>query len=72
MESQTLFDISTNPISAIPIGFALIILAITGNNVTNPKVSEPDKKISIIIFTVTSIVLISAAILWLKLNFKKT
>ena len=66
MESQTLFDVLTNPIRIILIVFSLIILAITGSNVLNPKVSEPDKKISIIIYTITSIILIGAGISWLK------
>lgn len=66
MESQTFFDIITNPIITIAIGFAFIILAITGSNVLNPKVSEPDKKISLIICTITTIILISAEISWLK------
>ena len=66
MESQTLFDILTNPIIAIPIGFALIVIAITANNVTNPKCSRNDKKISRIIYVIVSIILISAEISWLK------
>lgn len=66
MESQTFFNIITNPIIAIAIGFAFIVLTITGSNVLNPKVSEPDKKISLIIFTITTTILISAGILWLK------
>lgn len=33
MESQTFFDILTNPIVTIAIGFAYIILAITASNV---------------------------------------
>jgi len=66
MESQTFFDILTNPIVTIAIGFAYIILAITASNVLNPKVSEPDKKISLIICTLTTIILIGAEISWLK------
>lgn len=66
MESQTLFDILTNPIIAIPIGFALIVIAITANNVTNPKCSRNDKKISLIIYVIASIILIGAGISWLK------
>lgn len=66
MESQTFSDIVTNPIITIAIGFAYIILAITGSNVINPKVSEPDKKISLIICTLTTIILIGAGISWLK------
>ena len=66
MESQTFSDIVTNPIITIAIGFAYIILAITASNVLNPKVSEPNKKISLIICTLTSIILIGAGISWLK------
>lgn len=66
MESQTFFDIITNPIITIAIGFAYIILAITGSNVLISKVSEPDKKISLIICTITTIILIGAGITWLK------
>lgn len=66
MESRTFFDILTNPIVTIAIGFAYIILAITASNVLNPKVSEPDKKISLIICTITSIILIGTGISWLK------
>lgn len=66
MQSRTFFDIVTNPIITIAIGFAYIILAITGNNVLNSKVSEPDKKISLIICTITTIILIGAGISWLK------
>lgn len=66
MQSQTFFDILTNPIITIAIGFAYIILTITANNVLNSKVSEPDKKISLIIYTLTSIILIGAGISWLK------
>ena len=66
MESQTFFDIITNPIITITIGFAYIILAITASNVLNSKVSEPDKKISLIICTITTIILIGAGISWLK------
>lgn len=66
MESQTFSDIVTNPIITIAIGFAYIILAITACNVLNPKVSEPNKKISLIICTLTSIILIGAGISWLK------
>lgn len=66
MQSQTFFDILTNPTIAIPIGFAYIILVITGNNVLNSKVSRPDKKISLIIYAITSIILISVGISWLK------
>lgn len=66
MESQTFFDILTNPIITMAIGFAYIILAITGSNVLNSKVSEPDKKISLIICTITTIILIGAGISWLK------
>lgn len=65
MQSQTFFDILTNPIVTIDIRFAYLILAITASNVLNPKVSEPNKKISLIICTLTSIILISAGILWL-------
>ena len=66
MESRTFFDILTNPIITMAIGFAYIILAITGSNVLNPKVSQPDKKISLIICTITTIILIGAGISWLK------
>lgn len=66
MQSQTFFDILTNPIITIPIGFSLIIIAITANNVTNPKCSRNDKKISLIIYAITSIILIGAGIAWLK------
>lgn len=66
MQSQTFFDIVTNPIITIAIAFAYIILAITASNVLNPKVSEPNKKISLIICTLTSIILIGAGISWLK------
>lgn len=66
MQSQTFFDILTNPTIAIPIGSAYIILVITGNNVLNSKVSRPDKKISLIIYAITSIILISVGISWLK------
>lgn len=66
MKSQTFFDIITNPIITIAVGFAYIILAITGSNVLNSKVSEPDKKISLIICTITTIILIGAGITWLK------
>lgn len=66
MESQTFFDILTNPINTIAIGFALIVIAITGNNVTNPKISRRNKKISLIIYAITAIILISAGISWLK------
>lgn len=66
MESQTFFDILTNPIVTIAIGFAYIILAITASNVLNPKVSQPDKKISLIICTITTIILIGAGISWFK------
>ena len=66
MESQTFPNIVTNPIITIAIVFAYIILAITGSNVLNSKVSEPDKKISLIICTITSIILIGAGISWLK------
>lgn len=66
MESQTFVDIITNPIITIAITFAYIILAITASNVLNPKVSEPDKKISLIICTLTTIILIGAGISWLK------
>lgn len=66
MESQTFFDIITNPIITIAIGFVYIILAITASNVLNPRVSEPDKKISLIICTITTIILIGAGISWLK------
>lgn len=66
MQSQTFFDILTNPIITIAIAFAYLILAITASNVLNPKVSEPNKKISLIICTLTSIILIGAGISWLK------
>lgn len=66
MESQTLFDILTNPINAIAVGFALVVIAITGSDVLNSKVSEPDKKISLIIYAITSIILIGVGISWLK------
>lgn len=66
MQSQTFFDILTNPTIAIPIGFAYIILVITGNNVLNSKVSRADKKISLIICTITTIILIGAGISWFK------
>lgn len=66
MESQTLFDILTNQIIAIPIGFTLIVIAITANNVTNPKCSRNDKKISLIIYVISSIILIGAGISWFK------
>lgn len=66
MESQTLFDILTNPIIIIAIVFAYIIFAITGSNVLNPKVSEPDKKISLIVYAITLIILTGAGISWLK------
>ena len=66
MESQTFFDILTNPIVTIAIGFAYIILAITASNVLNPKVSKHDKKISLIICTITTIILIGAGISWFK------
>lgn len=66
MKSQTFFDIVTNPIITIAIAFAYIILAITASNVLNPKVSEPDKKISLIICTLTTIILIGTGISWLK------
>lgn len=66
MESQTFFDIITNPIIITAIGFAYIIFAITGSNVLTPRVSECDKKISIIIYVVTSIIVIGAGISWLK------
>lgn len=66
MESQTFSDIVTNPIITIAIGFAYIILAITASNVLNSKVSEPDKKISLIICTITTIILIGAGISWFK------
>lgn len=66
MESQTFFDILTNPIVTIAIGFAYIVLAITASNVLNPKVSQPDKKISLIICTITTIILIGAGISWFK------
>lgn len=66
MKSQTFFDIITNPTIAIPIGFAFIILAITGHNILNSRVSEPDKKISLIIYAITSIIVISTGISWLK------
>ena len=66
MESQTFFDIITNPIITIAIAFAYIILAITASNVLNPRVSEPDKKISLIICTITTIILIGAGISWFK------
>lgn len=66
MESQALFDILTNPINAIAVGFALVIIAITGNNVTNSKRSRRNKKFSFIIYAITSIILIGAGIAWLK------
>lgn len=66
MESQALFDILTNPINAIAIGFALVIIAITGNNVTNSKRSRRNKKFSLIIYAITSIILIGAGISWFK------
>lgn len=66
MQSQTFFDIITNPIVTIGIGFTLIIISITANNVTNPKCSRNDKKISLIIYIITSIILIGAGIAWLK------
>lgn len=66
MESQALFDILTNPINAIAVGFALVIIAITGNNVTNSKRSRRNKKFSLIIYAITSIILIGAGIAWLK------
>lgn len=66
MESRTFFNILTNPIVTIAIAFAYLILAITASNVLNPKVSEPNKKISLIICTLTYIILIGAGISWLK------
>lgn len=66
MESQTFYDTLTNPISIIFIVFTFITLAITGHNVLSSRVSEPDKKISLIIYTITSIILIGSGILWLK------
>lgn len=66
MESQALFDILTKPINAIAVGFALIVIAITANNVTNQKCSRNDKKISLIIYVITSIILIGAGISWFK------
>ena len=66
MQSQSFFDIITNPTIAIPIGFAFIVLTITGQNVLNPRVLETDKKISLIIYAVTSIILIGAGISWFK------
>ena len=66
MQSQSFFDIITNPTIAIPIGFAFIVLTITGHNVLNPRVLETDKKISLIIYAVTSIILIGAGISWFK------
>ena len=66
MESQTFFDILTNPIVTIAIGFDYIILSITASNVLNPNVSQPDKKISLIICTITTIILIGAGISWFK------
>lgn len=66
MESQTLFDILTNPINAIGVRFALVVIAITGNNVTNSKCSRHNKKFSLIIYTITSIILIGVGIAWLK------
>ena len=66
MQSRTFFDILTNPIVTIDIRFTYLILAITASNVLNPKVSEPNKKISLIICTLTSIILIGAGISWLK------
>lgn len=66
MESQTFFDIIANPIITIAIGFAYIVLAITASNVLNSRISEPDKKISLIICTITTIILIGAGISWFK------
>lgn len=66
MESQTLFNILTNPTNAIGVGFALAVIAIAGNNVTNSKCSRRNKKFSLIIYTITSIILIGAGISWLK------
>ena len=66
MESQTFFDTFTNPINITLMIFAFIVLAITGSNVLNPKISETDKEISLIIYAITSIILIGAGISWLK------
>lgn len=66
MESRTFFDIITNPIITMAIGFAYIILATTASNVLNPRISEPDKKISLIICTITTTILIGVGISWLK------
>lgn len=66
MESQTFFDIITNPIVIIAIVFAVIILAITSSHVIHPKGSDHNQKIALTIHIITSIILIGAGITWLK------